>query len=77
MGIMNLLMGQILRRFQEEHGRGPETKVLLQLRQTLAQRLGVDVPPVEDDNDDEKDQENNHDNNRDLENLPQPRTKTT
>lgn len=62
-GMLNILMGQILRRFQEDHGRGPERKELLQMRQALAQRLGVDVPPVSDDDEEEEevDEENEND----------------
>jgi len=52
-GMMNLIMGQILRKFREEHGRGPDTKELLQMRQALAMKLGVEVPAVWDDDDDD------------------------
>jgi len=42
-------MGQILRKFREHNGRGPDTKELLQMRQALAMKLGVEVPPLSDD----------------------------
>lgn len=51
-GMMNILMGQILRKFREENGRGPDTKELLQMRQALAMKLGVDVPAISDDDSD-------------------------
>ena len=46
-GMMNLIFGQILRRFREENGRGPDTRELLEMRSALAERLGVDVPPLD------------------------------
>ena len=51
-GMMNLIFGQILRRFREENGRGPDTRELLEMRSALAERLGVDVPPVDDEGSD-------------------------
>jgi len=45
--MMNLIMGQVLRRFQEEHGRGPDTRELLDLRSALAEKLGVEVPEAD------------------------------
>ena len=48
-GMMNLIFGQILRRFREENGRGPDTRELLEMRSALAERLGVEVPPVDED----------------------------
>ena len=47
--MMNLIMAQVLRRFHEENGRGPTTPELLELRSALAQKLGVEVPEIEDD----------------------------
>ena len=44
--MMNLIMGQVLRRFHEENGRGPDTRELLELRSALAQKLGVQVPEI-------------------------------
>jgi hypothetical protein len=48
-GMMNLILGQILRKFHEENGRGPDTLELLEMRKALADRLGVDVPPIDED----------------------------
>jgi len=50
-GMLNLCMGQILRRFHEENGHGPDTRQLLEMRHALAIKLGVEVPeiPGEDD----------------------------
>eukprot|EP00569_Conticribra_weissflogii_P004869 CAMPEP_0171328326 /NCGR_PEP_ID=MMETSP0878-20121228/585_1 /TAXON_ID=67004 /ORGANISM="Thalassiosira weissflogii, Strain CCMP1336" /LENGTH=522 /DNA_ID=CAMNT_0011828173 /DNA_START=64 /DNA_END=1632 /DNA_ORIENTATION=+ len=48
-GMMNLILGQILRKFHEENGRGPDTLELLEMRKALADRLGVEVPPVDED----------------------------
>ena len=44
--MMNLLMGQIIRRFRQENNRGPDTKELLEMRQALAMKLGVEVPDL-------------------------------
>ncbi|KAL3780700.1 hypothetical protein HJC23_003525 [Cyclotella cryptica] len=46
-GMMNLILGQILRKFHEENGRGPNTLELLDMRKNLADRLGVEVPEVD------------------------------
>ncbi|KAL7483646.1 hypothetical protein ACHAW6_009285 [Cyclotella cf. meneghiniana] len=46
-GMMNLILGQILRKFHEENGRGPNTLELLDMRKTLADKLGVEVPEVD------------------------------
>jgi len=46
-GMMNLILGQILRKFHEENGRGPNTLELLDMRKALADKLGVDVPEVD------------------------------
>jgi hypothetical protein len=45
-GMMNLIMAQVLRRFNEENGRGPNTQELLELRSALAHKLGVELPEV-------------------------------
>lgn len=44
--MMNLIMGQVLRRFHEENRRGPDTQELLELRSALAEKIGVEVPEV-------------------------------
>jgi hypothetical protein len=45
--ILNLLMGEVLRQFREENGRGPDSVELLQLRETVAAKLGIEVPSAE------------------------------
>ena len=46
-GMMNMILGHMLRKFREENGRGPDSLELLEMRKALADRLGVDVPPVD------------------------------
>jgi len=41
-GMMNLILAQILKRFREENGRGPNTVELLAMRSALAEKLGID-----------------------------------
>jgi hypothetical protein len=41
-GMMNLILAQLLRRFREENGRGPNTSELLTMRSALAAKLGID-----------------------------------
>ena len=53
--MMNLIMGQVLKQFHEENGRGPDTRELLELRSALAQKIGVTVPEVEGVDDDADD----------------------
>lgn len=40
---MNLILGQIIKRFREENGRGPGTEELLTMRSALAEKLGIVV----------------------------------
>jgi hypothetical protein len=40
-------MSEILRKFREEHGRGPDTRELLEIRGHVARELGVEVATVE------------------------------
>jgi len=54
-GMLNLCMGQVLRRFHQENGHGPDTRQLLEMRQALAVKLGVDVPSLPPDNPQELD----------------------
>lgn len=67
-GMLNLCMGQILRRFQEENGHGPDTRQLLEMRHALAIKLGVEVslPPehseTEDVEEDIGEESNDNDN---------------
>lgn len=53
--MMNLLMTAVLRKFQEENGRGPSTEELLVLKMTVAQKLGI--PREEDGNNNDIDEE--------------------
>mmetsp|Transcript_4748 Transcript_4748/g.9068 ORF Transcript_4748/g.9068 Transcript_4748/m.9068 type:complete len:442 (+) Transcript_4748:156-1481(+) len=41
-GVMNLILAQLLRKFREENGRGPNTSELLAMRSALAAKLGID-----------------------------------
>ena len=45
-GMMNLILAQILKRFREENGRGPNTVELLAMRSALAEKLGIDESVV-------------------------------
>ena len=40
-GMMNLILAQIIKRFREEHSRGPDTDELLAMRSALAEKLGI------------------------------------
>jgi hypothetical protein len=40
-GMMNLILAQIIKRFREQHGRGPHTDELLAMRSALAEKLGI------------------------------------
>lgn len=46
--MMNLIMRQVLRRFHERQGRGPNTQELLDLRSAVAEKMGVQVPDIAD-----------------------------
>lgn len=41
--MLNLIMGEVLKRFRNENGRGPDTRELLELRSQVANQLGVEV----------------------------------
>lgn len=45
--VLNLVMGEILRKFRKENGRGPDTRELLELRSEVAAQLDVEVATVE------------------------------
>ena len=45
-GMMNLLLSAILRKFTEDNGRGPNTDELLQIREALASKLGIQLATV-------------------------------
>jgi len=53
--MLNLIMGEVLKRFREENGRGPDTRELLQLRSQVADQLGVEVATFEEDGKEEDD----------------------
>lgn len=49
-GLLNLLMGTILRKFAEDNGRGPNTQELLEIRNALASKMGLEMtelPPLD------------------------------
>lgn len=46
-GMMQMLMVAVLRKFQEENGRGPSSEELLVLKMTIAQKLGMELPDME------------------------------
>jgi len=69
-GMLNLLLGQILRKFREDNGRGPNTKELLSIRAALAEKLGIDsslIPPVDDDDEDDEEEEDNEEEDGQVE----------
>jgi Family of unknown function (DUF5880) len=45
--MLNLVMGEVLRKFREEHGRGPDTRELLEIRSHVASQLDVEVATLE------------------------------
>jgi hypothetical protein len=45
--MLNFIMAEVLRKFREENGRGPDTRELLELRAGIAERLGVEVASVD------------------------------
>lgn len=47
-GVMNIILAQILKRFREENGRGPNTEELLAMRSALAEKLGIDEALIND-----------------------------
>lgn len=42
MGFMNLIFSQLLRKFREKNGRGPDSQELLNMRAQLAKQLGIE-----------------------------------
>ena len=44
--MFNLVMNEVLRQYREDHGRGPNTKELLELRANIANELDVKVAQV-------------------------------
>jgi len=53
-GILNLVFGEVLKKFREENGRGPDTRELLELRSKVAEQLGVEVATVNSDDEEDK-----------------------
>jgi hypothetical protein len=45
--MLNLVLGEVLRNFRHEHGRGPDTRELLELRSQIAKELHVEVTTAE------------------------------
>eukprot|EP00591_Stephanopyxis_turris_P000490 CAMPEP_0195527284 /NCGR_PEP_ID=MMETSP0794_2-20130614/28844_1 /TAXON_ID=515487 /ORGANISM="Stephanopyxis turris, Strain CCMP 815" /LENGTH=375 /DNA_ID=CAMNT_0040658165 /DNA_START=84 /DNA_END=1212 /DNA_ORIENTATION=+ len=45
-GMMNMLMGHMIRKFNEQNGRGPSTEELLAMRSALATRLGIELDEI-------------------------------
>eukprot|EP00934_Nitzschia_sp_Nitz4_P004206 Nitzschia sp. Nitz4//scaffold50_size126154//86506//87774//NITZ4_003693-RA/size126154-processed-gene-0.61-mRNA-1//-1//CDS//3329553722//4196//frame0 len=45
--MFNLVMNEVLRQYREEHGRGPNTQELLELRSTIAKELKVQVAEID------------------------------
>jgi hypothetical protein len=41
-----MILGHLLSKFREQNGRGPDSLELLEMRKALADKLGVEVPPV-------------------------------
>ena len=46
--MLNLIMAEVLRKFRDEKGRGPTSEELLQIRQQVAEPLGLDVTTLGD-----------------------------
>lgn len=46
--MLNLIMAEVLRKFREEKGRGPNSEELLELRRQVAAPLGIEVTTLDD-----------------------------
>jgi hypothetical protein len=55
--MLNLIMGEVLKRFRKENGRGPDTRELLELRSQVANQLGVEVATFHEDENEEEEKE--------------------
>lgn len=44
--LLNMMMGQLLRKFQEENGRGATSEEVLELRAALSEKIGITLPQV-------------------------------
>ena len=66
--MMNLVLSTVLRKFQEENGRGPSTEELLVLKMTIAHKLGMEVSStasnMEEQEESSDDDENNPEQDR-------------
>ena len=49
--MLNLILGEVIKHFREENGRGPDTRELLELRSQVAEKLGVEVASFDQIND--------------------------
>lgn len=45
--MLNIVMSELLRKFREENGRGPDTRELLEIRASVAEQLGMEVATLE------------------------------
>ena len=68
--MMNLVMRQILRRFHDENGQGPNTQELLDLRSAVAEKMGVHLPDIVEANWDEKAIKRKHEEMEINDNVP-------
>jgi hypothetical protein len=68
--MMNHIMRQVLRRFHEGNGRGPNTQELLDLRAAVAAKMGVQVPEILDTDWDQKAIKKRRERIEDSENAP-------
>ena len=41
LALLNLILGEVLKKFRAENGRGPDSEELLQLRRQVAEKLGI------------------------------------
>lgn len=46
--MLNLVLSEVIKKFRQENGRGPDTEELLELRSQIAKQLGVEVATVSD-----------------------------
>jgi hypothetical protein len=67
-GMMNLILSAVLKKFFEDNGREPDTDELLVLRMTVAHKLGMSLPGVEEGEDSEDENEDGEENNDSFDN---------
>ena len=76
--MLNMILAQIIKRFREENGRGPDTEELLAMKSALAEKLGIEeliedgssagpdsTTNTHDDGDDENEDERDNENEKD------------